>query len=89
MTTPLSNATVNIRIEVRLAGADGFAVVTAPMLMLEPQVAAAVAATLRSNGAELLPPTKAHAMADLIDEALDRAAVLDTLVFSEAEGWAA
>lgn len=34
MTTPLSNAT-NIRIEVRLAGADGFAIVTAPMLMLD------------------------------------------------------
>lgn len=49
MSTPLSNATVNIRIEVRLAGADGFAVVTAPMLMLDPQVAAAVAATLREG----------------------------------------
>ena len=66
MSTPLSNATVNIRIEVRLAGADGFAIVTAPMLMLDPQ---------------------AHAMADLIDEALDRAAVLDTPVC--LDGWAA
>ena len=87
MTTPLSNATVNIRIEVRLAGADGVAIVTAPMLMLDPQAAAAVAATLRSNGAALLVPAQAHAMADLIDEALDRAAVLDTPVC--VEGWAA
>ena len=87
MTTPLSNATVNIRIEVRLAGADGLAIVTAPMLMLDPQAAAAVAATLRSNGAALLVPAQAHAMADLIDEALDRAAVLDTPVC--VEGWAA
>ena len=87
MTTPLSNATVNIRIEVRLAGTDGFAIVTAPMLMLEPQAAAAVAATLRSNGAALLVPAQAHAMADLIDEALDRAAVLDTPVC--LGGWAA
>ena len=87
MSTPLSNATVNIRIEVRLAGADGFAIVTAPMLMLAPQAAAAVAATLRSNGAALLVPAQAHAMADLIDEALDRAAVLDTPVC--VEGWAA
>ena len=87
MTPPLSNATVNIRIEVRLAGADGFAIVTAPMLMLDPQAAAAVAATLRSNGAALLVPAQAHAMANLIDEALDRAAVLDTPVC--LEGWAA
>ena len=87
MSTPLSNATVNIRIEVRLAGAAGFAIVTAPMLMLDPQAAAAVAATLRSNGAALLVPAQAHAMADLIDEALDRAAVLDTPVC--LEGWAA
>lgn len=40
-----------------------------------------------SNGAALLVPAQAHAMADLIDEALDRAAVLDTPVC--LEGWAA
>lgn len=76
MTAHLDNATVNVTVEVRLASDDGFAIVRAPVLILDPELAAAVAATLRANGLQLIPAVRAHAMADLIDNAIDRAASL-------------
>ena len=76
MTAPLENATVNVTVEVRLASDDGFAIVRAPVLILDPELAAAVAATLRANALHLIPAVRAHAMADLIDNAIDRAASL-------------
>lgn len=76
MTAHLDNATVNIALEVRLAADDGFAIVRAPVLILDPEIAAAIAATLRANSLQLIPAVRAHAMADVIDNALDRAARL-------------
>ncbi len=76
MTAHLDNTTVNVSLEVRLASDDGFAIVRAPVLILDPELAAAVAATLRANSLQLIPAVRAHAIADVIDNALDRAASL-------------
>ena len=76
MTAHLDNATVNVSLEVCLASDDGFAIVRAPVLILDPELAAAVAATLRANSLQLIPAVRAHAIADVIDNALDRAASL-------------
>lgn len=76
MTAPLENATVNVTVEVRLASDDGFAIVRSPVLILDPELAAAVAATLRANSLQLIPAVRAHALADVIDSVLDRAASL-------------
>lgn len=78
----LSNTTVNVKVEVRIGSDDGFAIITAPVMILDPQIAAAIAAALRSNGAELLTASRAYAMADCIDEALDRASSLATAAAS-------
>ena len=76
MTAHLDNATVNLTVEVRLAADDGFAIVRAPVLILDPEIAAAIAATLRANSLQLIPAVRAHAFADVIDNALDRSAHL-------------
>ena len=76
MTAHLDNATVNLTVEVRIGADDGFAIVRATVLILDPEIAAAIAATLRANSLQLIPAVRAHAMADVIDNALDRAASL-------------
>ena len=73
---PLSNATVNVTVEVRLAGSSGFATVRAPQLVFDPMEATALAMALRRNGAGVLAPDRANAVADLLDAAIDRAAAL-------------
>lgn len=76
MTAHLDNATVNLTVEVRIGAEDGFATVRAPVLILDPELAAAIAATLRANSLQLIPAVRANAIADVIENALDRAARL-------------
>lgn len=72
----LNNALLNLCVEVRIDTPQGFATVRAPALHLAPDVAAALAAALRAAAPQPHPLHHAHALADVIDNALSRTARL-------------